>query len=125
MSQSPSDRPDRAGADVTRPNLSRLPTPSGYVDNLLATPDGDLVLVGCKLWRNPEALREVVGQTLDYAKELSAWRRTVASPYHAIRRCTPCSDIEHGVQTAVDADQRRYLANRKQSPIDVGASAAP
>jgi hypothetical protein len=30
-------------------------------------------LVECKLWRNPEGRREVVGQILDYAKELSRW----------------------------------------------------
>jgi hypothetical protein len=29
--------------------------------------------VECKLWRNPEGRREVVGQILDYAKELSRW----------------------------------------------------
>jgi hypothetical protein len=42
----------------------------------------------------------------------------------ATQQCITCSEIEHGVQTAVDANQRRYLANRKQSPINVGASAA-
>jgi hypothetical protein len=26
-----------------------------------------------KLWRNPEARRQVVGQVLDYAKELARW----------------------------------------------------
>ena len=31
------------------------------------------MLVECKLWRNPQARREVVGQILDYAKELSRW----------------------------------------------------
>ena len=31
------------------------------------------VLVECKLWRNCEGRREVVGQILDYAKELSRW----------------------------------------------------
>jgi hypothetical protein len=29
--------------------------------------------VETKLWRNPEAKREVVGQIIDYAKELSTW----------------------------------------------------
>ena len=31
------------------------------------------MLVECKLWRNPEGRREVVGQILYYAKELSRW----------------------------------------------------
>lgn len=45
----------------------------GRVDNFLVTPSGLPVLVECKLWRNPEARREVVGQILDYAKVLSRW----------------------------------------------------
>ncbi|SHJ97186.1 hypothetical protein SAMN05444159_2051 [Bradyrhizobium lablabi] len=46
---------------------------AGRVDNFLVTPSGLPVLVECKLWRNPEARREVVGQILDYAKVLSRW----------------------------------------------------
>jgi len=37
------------------------------------TNQGDLVLVECKLWRNPEARRAVIGQILDYAAELATW----------------------------------------------------
>ena len=43
----------------------------GYVDVLLADERGRLIVVECKLWRNPQARREVVGQILDYARELS------------------------------------------------------
>lgn len=39
----------------------------------MVTPSGLPVLVECKLWRNPEGRREVVGQILDYAKELARW----------------------------------------------------
>jgi hypothetical protein len=39
----------------------------------MVTPSGLPVLVECKLWRNPGARREVVGQILDYAKVLSRW----------------------------------------------------
>ncbi|MEH2488619.1 hypothetical protein [Bradyrhizobium sp. AZCC 2230] len=46
---------------------------AGRVDNFLITPSGLPVLVECKLWRNPEARREVIGQILDYAKVLSRW----------------------------------------------------
>lgn len=55
------------------PVCVEVPTPSGFLDNLLVTPDGDLILVECKLWRNPEARREVVGQIIDYAKDIAAW----------------------------------------------------
>jgi hypothetical protein len=50
-----------------------LNTPAGPIDNFLVTPSGLPVLVECKLWRNPQGRREVVGQILDYAKELSRW----------------------------------------------------
>lgn len=43
----------------------------GFVDVMLADERGRLVVVECKLWRNPQARREVVGQILDYARQLS------------------------------------------------------
>jgi hypothetical protein len=45
----------------------------GFVDVILADERGRLIVVECKLWRNPQARREVVGQILDYARELSRW----------------------------------------------------
>jgi hypothetical protein len=55
------------------PICTELNTPAGAIDNFMVTPSGLPVLVECKLWRNPEGRREVVGQILDYAKELSRW----------------------------------------------------
>ena len=43
----------------------------GFIDVLLIDERGRLVIVECKLWRNPQARREVVGQILDYARELA------------------------------------------------------
>jgi hypothetical protein len=40
-------------------------------DNLLINPDGRICIVECKLWNNPEAMREVVAQILTYASALS------------------------------------------------------
>ena len=48
-------------------------TGGGSIDNLLISPEGYLTIVETKLWRNPEARREVVGQIIDYAKELNKW----------------------------------------------------
>ncbi len=48
-----------------------LPVASGYIDHLLITPEGGIVLVETKLWRNPEARRAVIGQILDYASDLA------------------------------------------------------
>ena len=53
--------------DELVPVCMELPTKHGPIDNLLMTPEGDLVLVEVKLWRNPEARRKVVAQALDYA----------------------------------------------------------
>lgn len=52
------------------PVCVELPLTAGYLDNLLVTPNGDLLVVECKLWRNVEARREVVAQVIDYAKAL-------------------------------------------------------
>jgi len=64
---------DRAFSDL-RPVCQELPLANGskYIDNLLINPDGRVCIVECKLWRNPEAVREVVAQVLDYAAELSS-----------------------------------------------------
>lgn len=53
------------------PVCRELMTPVGPLDNLFINELGMLTLVECKLWRNPEARRKVVGQILDYAQEFS------------------------------------------------------
>jgi hypothetical protein len=53
--------------------LQEVQTKSGNLDHLFVSPDGYLTIVETKLWRNPEARREVVGQIIDYAKEISKW----------------------------------------------------
>lgn len=44
-----------------------------YLDLLCLTRSGRLLLVECKLWRNPQARREVVAQILEYAALLRGW----------------------------------------------------
>ncbi len=61
--------------------------PSGFIDNLYATPTGDLIIGETKLFRNPEARREVIGQIIDYAKDLSNW--TYAELDAAVRKARP------------------------------------
>ena len=48
-----------------------LPTAAGGLDNLWITPEGGIVLGECKLFRNPEARRQVVVQALDYARAIA------------------------------------------------------
>ncbi|QYG93436.1 hypothetical protein HC251_14060 [Iamia sp. SCSIO 61187] len=47
-----------------------VPTTAGQIDNLLVDPNGTLVIIETKLWRNPQARRDVVGQVIDYAAAL-------------------------------------------------------
>lgn len=55
------------------PICRELATESGYVDLIYVNESGFITIGECKLWRNPEARRKVVGQILDYAKDLSKW----------------------------------------------------
>jgi hypothetical protein len=68
----PVEEVDRAFVGL-RPVCQELALAGGtkYIDNLLINSDGRICIVECKLWRNPEAVREVVAQVLDYAAELS------------------------------------------------------
>ncbi|MDR5750211.1 MULTISPECIES: hypothetical protein [unclassified Caballeronia] len=44
-----------------------------FLDLLGVSPTGKLVLIECKLWRNPEARREVIAQLFEYASLLADW----------------------------------------------------
>ena len=67
-------------------------TAAGAIDNLFLSSSGYLTIVETKLWRNPEARRQVVGQIIDYAKEISQWDyedldsrvRTYNKKYHQV-----------------------------------------
>ncbi len=55
------------------PLCTELRTEAGPLDIAFINHFGRLTLVECKLWRNPEARRTVVAQTLDYARAISRW----------------------------------------------------
>jgi hypothetical protein len=74
------------------PICIELPTQCGFVDNLFVTPSGDIALVECKLWRSPEARRQVIAQIIDYAKEISKW--TYENLQDAIGRTKPLGSPE-------------------------------
>jgi hypothetical protein len=87
------------------PICTELNTPAGPIDNFMVTPTGLPVLVACKLWRNPEARREVVSQILDYAKELSRWSSSDvhSEVRHRLKRDgNPLLDMVRAVDPEVD-----------------------
>lgn len=55
------------------PICTELYLPAGYADALYINQIGRITLAEFKLWRNPQARREVIGQILDYAKDLASW----------------------------------------------------
>ncbi len=55
------------------PVCTELQTGAGPLDIFMISPNGDLVIIETKLWKNPQARREVIAQILDYAKEVAAW----------------------------------------------------
>lgn len=72
------------------PVCREMETTAGPLDVLYVTPGGRLVIVEAKLWRNPEARRKVIGQILDYAKELSRWNYETLDA--AVRRARRVED---------------------------------
>ena len=94
--------------DDSVPVCKELGTRAGAADALYLTPTGRIVLAEFKLWRNPDARREVIGQILDYARVLASWsyddldrevrNRTKKSPFDIV------SAARGGVQEHVFID---------------------
>jgi hypothetical protein len=80
-------------------------TSVGTIDNLLVDPQGTLVVIETKLWRNPQARREVVGQVIDYAAALS--RISFEELDFAVRTSTGGKGITEIV--GVDELERQHL----------------
>jgi len=96
-----------------------IPLSSGIVDNLYLSTEGYPVLVETKLWRNPQARREVLSQTLDYIKDLatkdfewfqeqwSIWNKSSeGEPADLIQVITEQSDTELNEHEFVDRVNR-------------------
>jgi hypothetical protein len=95
------------------PVCLELPTPAGTVDNLYVTENGDLIIAECKLWRNPEARREVVAQLIDYAHGMSSW--TYADLEDAVRRSSsvdksePPTSLYELIEEAGEIDEADFV----------------
>src|SRR5262245_37196843 len=72
------------------PLCTELRTEVGPLDIAFINRFGRLTLVECKLWRNPEARRKVVAQTLDYARAISRWT------YSDLQRQVAAASGRHG-----------------------------
>lgn len=86
---------------------SEISTPSGFLDVLYVSPTGYLTLVEAKMWDNPEARREVVGQIVEYAKDFSQWG---------------FEDLDKAVRKADGTDSRGILERVQRRGHDVDSS---
>lgn len=73
---------------------------SGSIDNLFLTDDGHFAVVEMKLWRNPEAVREVVGQIFQYGLTLGAM--SVRDIEDVIRKSSQASRRMAASQTLIE-----------------------
>jgi hypothetical protein len=89
----PFDQIDPAFADAVS-ICTQLPVGANALDNFLVTDRGGLVLVECKLWRNPESRRKVVGQILDYATDIAGWDYEQLE--NAVRHANPAPGLSKG-----------------------------
>lgn len=103
------------------PVCREMNTSAGPVDVVYLTPDGRPVLVEAKLWRNPEARRKVVGQILDYAKELSHWNyESLDAAVRAARRAEDRTERPMGLfdlarLKAPDLEEAPFIDSVSQS----------
>ncbi|WP_170249324.1 DUF4268 domain-containing protein [Methylobacterium haplocladii] len=87
---------------------------AGFADILFINPLGMPTLVECKLWRNPEARREVVGQILDYARVIREWTFSDLQREAARARKKQGFDLFAHVQEQArlpDLDQAAFVDN--------------
>lgn len=92
------------------PVCMEIETGAGPADILYVTPAGLLVLVETKLWRSPEARRQVVGQVLDYAKQLTAWTYETLDERAAIAAKTSTGHLLRCLRAShPDADEAAFV----------------
>ena len=82
---------------------------SGPVDIVYVNPDGLLTLVETKLWRNPEARREVVAQLINYASQFASMSYDELT--HAIAEAEdsgPDHLVKRARTSAASFDEQRF-----------------
>ncbi|MCY4400901.1 MAG: hypothetical protein OXE96_16415 [Gemmatimonadetes bacterium] len=89
------------------PICMELGTRAGSVDALYLTPTGKVILAEFKLWKNPDARREVIGQILDYARVLASW--TYDDLEREVRQCTARSPFDMVSEAHSDMQEQLFV----------------
>lgn len=83
---------------------------AGFADAIYINSLGLVTLAEAKLWRNPEARREVVGQILDYARVLRRWTYNDLQREAARARKEPGFNLfKHVHQRHPDLDETAFV----------------
>jgi hypothetical protein len=82
--------------------VREFPVQTGSIDLVGVSPSGDVVLCECKLERNEEARRKVVGQILSYAGSL--WRMPLEEFFQRFESRSERPLIEAVSQPALDSE---------------------
>jgi len=94
------------------PVCRELRTQAGPIDVLFVNREGLLTLVECKLWKNPDARRAVIGQILDYAKDLSSWSYSeLEAAIRRARRNTSESLYKTVANSSDAVDESEFIDN--------------
>lgn len=97
---------------------------SGSIDNLYLSTAGYPVLVETKLWRNPQARREVLSQTLDYIKDLARkdfdWFEQQWKIHRSKTQYSETSLMERISDLAGDETDTRNFIDRVNHALDRG-----
>ncbi|MBO4438502.1 MAG: hypothetical protein J5798_04055 [Spirochaetaceae bacterium] len=94
------------------PLCRELSMPSGFCDVVYINESGLITLVECKLWKNPEARRKVIGQIIDYAKDLASWDyETFERNVLICRKGSEKSLIEIIHNYSPDVDESTFIDN--------------
>ncbi len=97
------------------PVCTQLSTRAGSLDVLYITPEGRLVIVEAKLWRNPEARRKVIAQILDYAAERARWTYDDLQREVARRRSGIGTLFDIAAVGAPEIDEADFIDNVSRS----------
>jgi len=110
--------PDVISMDEIRPGAGPLVAavrefylPVGAIDILAFTARGDIAIIECKLAKNTQAKREVIGQILDYAAHV--WDMSYEELDQSIQNMTNRSlaDLVHEQSNDPEWDEEEFRAN--------------
>ena len=93
--------------------VRELPTSAGPIDICVVSPSGTITVVECKLNKNSESRRMVIGQVIDYASALKS------NGFHSFRQSWLARDGDDLGQIVEDGDVGLIEQNIESGNIDL------